>query len=112
MASEHLAPRLPASLRSHPRKKPNPKCKNCNGRGCMGCVMREYEHDCIDDCPSCCSGLPWVASTAIEVEVEWEDGFDADRFYRFKGWVLTVAADAFSGAEVRQLDRIAVEGWS
>lgn len=34
--------------------KPNPNCGNCDGRGCMGCVFREYDHDCKNDCPMCC----------------------------------------------------------
>lgn len=78
----------------------------------MGCVMREYDHDCIDDCPSCCSDLPWIASAAIEVSIEWADGYDADRFYRFEEWVLDVASEVFAGADVVRLRRISVEGWS
>lgn len=31
-------------------------CENCDGRKCMGCVCREYDHDCADDCPVCCAG--------------------------------------------------------
>lgn len=30
-------------------------CGNCDGRKCMGCVFREYDHDCADDCPDCCT---------------------------------------------------------
>ncbi|WJJ56645.1 hypothetical protein PROPHIBWHA1_30 [Mycobacterium phage prophiBWHA-1] len=34
----------------------NPEyCGNCDGRKCMGCVFREYDHDCADDCPDCCT---------------------------------------------------------
>ncbi|TDZ92180.1 hypothetical protein CCUG60885_04294 [Mycobacteroides salmoniphilum] len=29
-------------------------CRNCDDRKCMGCVFREYDHDCADDCPDCC----------------------------------------------------------
>lgn len=29
-------------------------CCNCGGRKCMGCVMRDWEHHCADDCPFCC----------------------------------------------------------
>lgn len=29
-------------------------CRNCDDRKCMGCVFREYDHDCKDDCPMCC----------------------------------------------------------
>lgn len=29
-------------------------CPNCDGRKCMGCIFREYDHDCADDCPVCC----------------------------------------------------------
>ena len=29
-------------------------CPNCDGRKCMGCVFREYDHDCTRDCPTCC----------------------------------------------------------
>lgn len=31
------------------------KCSNCDGRLCMGCVMREYDHECADDCPFYCT---------------------------------------------------------
>lgn len=31
-----------------------PSCPNCDGRKCMGCIFREYDHDCADDCPLCC----------------------------------------------------------
>ena len=31
-----------------------PICDNCGGQKCMGCVLREYNHDCADDCPECC----------------------------------------------------------
>lgn len=34
------------------------KCRNCNDRKCMGCVFREYGHDCQDDCPNCCQENP------------------------------------------------------
>lgn len=36
------------------RTKPDPNCANCDGRGCMGCVLREWDHDCANDCPFCC----------------------------------------------------------
>lgn len=29
-------------------------CANCDDRKCMGCIFREYNHNCEDDCPSCC----------------------------------------------------------
>lgn len=29
-------------------------CENCDDRKCMGCVFREYDHECGDTCPSCC----------------------------------------------------------
>lgn len=29
-------------------------CMNCDGRRCMGCIFREYDHECADDCPDCC----------------------------------------------------------
>ncbi|WP_157897454.1 hypothetical protein [Mycobacteroides chelonae] len=34
---------------------PRDYCRNCDGRKCMGCVFREYDHDCADDCPDCCT---------------------------------------------------------
>lgn len=35
--------------------KPEPgTCCNCGGQKCMGCVFREYDHQCADDCPDCC----------------------------------------------------------
>lgn len=30
------------------------QCRNCDDRKCMGCVFREYDHDCSNDCPDCC----------------------------------------------------------
>lgn len=29
-------------------------CTNCDGRLCMGCVLRWYYHECAHDCSSCC----------------------------------------------------------
>lgn len=29
-------------------------CQNCDGRKCMGCIFRDWDHDCNDDCPHCC----------------------------------------------------------
>ena len=34
------------------------ECRNCDDRKCMGCVFREYGHDCQDDCPNCCQENP------------------------------------------------------
>lgn len=31
------------------------ECRNCDDRKCMGCVTREWGHDCRDDCPDCCA---------------------------------------------------------
>jgi hypothetical protein len=28
-------------------------CCNCGGQRCMGCVFREYDHECQHDCPDC-----------------------------------------------------------
>lgn len=33
-------------------------CTNCDERKCMGCIFREYDHDCKDDCPFCCEEKP------------------------------------------------------
>lgn len=33
-------------------------CCNCGGVKCMGCVFREWGHDCEDDCPECCRADP------------------------------------------------------
>jgi hypothetical protein len=30
-------------------------CRNCDDRKCMGCVFREYDHECVSDCPDCCA---------------------------------------------------------
>ena len=30
------------------------RCKNCDGRHCMSCVMRIWDHICQNDCPICC----------------------------------------------------------
>jgi hypothetical protein len=30
-------------------------CCNCGGVKCMGCVLRDWGHDCEDDCPECCA---------------------------------------------------------
>lgn len=43
-------------------------CQNCDGVKCMGCVFREYDHTCRDDCPFCCS--PGQADTEDEVGVQ------------------------------------------
>lgn len=37
---------------------PDPDCTNCDGRGCMGCVLRWYDHECRNDCPFCCETSP------------------------------------------------------
>lgn len=29
-------------------------CSNCDDRKCMGCVFREYDHECGDACSYCC----------------------------------------------------------
>lgn len=42
------------SDRHCPGHEPNPDCDNCNGRGCMACVFREWHDYCEDDCPLCC----------------------------------------------------------
>lgn len=39
---------------------PDRRCGNCDGRGCMGCVFREHDHDCRNDCPSCCPDDGWT----------------------------------------------------
>lgn len=31
-------------------------CRNCDDTGCMGCIFREYDHDCEWDCPFCKQG--------------------------------------------------------
>lgn len=47
--------RKPFTLTLYPPPgEPDPDCTNCDGTGCMGCVFREYDHDCRDDCPECC----------------------------------------------------------
>lgn len=28
-------------------------CPNCDGVRCIGCVCRDLDHDCVDDCPNC-----------------------------------------------------------
>lgn len=33
----------------------NSSCRNCDDRKCMGCVFRDWDHTCADDCPDCCS---------------------------------------------------------
>lgn len=54
---------------------PRDDCPNCNGRGCMGCVMREWDHNCANDCPMCCAysevdaNAPvWLATCLDEIE--------------------------------------------
>ena len=46
-----------------------PACRNCDGRKCMGCVLREYDHYCADDCPDCCAPTayydPLTSSTLL-----------------------------------------------
>lgn len=48
-------PSLPALLIWHPDWGQHSRCRNCDGRKCMGCVFREYDHDCKHDCPDCCA---------------------------------------------------------
>lgn len=42
-------------------------CSNCDGRLCMGCVFREYDHDCAHDCPYCCENGVCVEAPYTEV---------------------------------------------
>lgn len=35
----------------------------------MGCVFREYDHDCADDCPFCC-GAPGKFAAALLAAAE------------------------------------------
>jgi hypothetical protein len=42
------------------------KCGNCDERLCMGCVLREWEHECANDCPDCCKdGEPIEVITSV-----------------------------------------------
>ena len=45
---------------------PEKSCTNCDGRKCMGCVFREYDHLCADDCPECCDYYPLGESPPLE----------------------------------------------
>ena len=55
-------------------------CENCDGRKCMGCIFREYDHECQDDCPMCCTtpgaddDTAWRARAlkAEEEAAQWE----------------------------------------
>lgn len=69
-------------------------CRNCDGRRCMGCVFREYDHDCADDCPDCCTPprTPRVVDRlgVDEQGSRWRDR-DGDkwRYQANKGWQYT-----------------------
>lgn len=38
------------------------ECRNCDDRKCMGCVFREWGHECADNCPMCCANSQRPAS--------------------------------------------------
>lgn len=48
-------------------------CPNCDGVKCMGCVTRDPDHTCADDCPACCNGLVGLIDFHFPHYVEpWE----------------------------------------
>lgn len=34
----------------------------------MGCVLREYDHICADDCPVCCTGTVKMGTWTVELD--------------------------------------------
>lgn len=40
-------------------------CPNCDGRLCMGCIFREWDHGCVKDCPDCCENGICVEREAV-----------------------------------------------
>mgnify|MGYP001249995501 CR=1 FL=1 len=43
-------------------------CQNCDAVRCMGCVCRDPDHDCVDDCPKCGWARTREAVAAAAVE--------------------------------------------
>jgi len=65
--------RVAAWLESHAT------CGNCDGRLCMGCIFREYDHTCAEDCPDCCEGGQMIdpgarLATRLRSGDHWKDG--------------------------------------
>lgn len=60
---------------------PSPDCQNCQGRGCMDCVFRVYDHECADDCPSCCQ-CPECFGVVPDVTVDGLLGWLLSQGYR------------------------------
>src|SRR5690606_14738628 len=59
---------------------PDSECENCQGRGCMGCVLREWGHDCRNDCPDCCESNNWLV---LRVEVNpWRHAYVRAKHFR------------------------------
>ena len=56
----------------------DPNCGNCDGHGCMGCVCREWGHDCAHDCPHCCPEYWEPIRAAEEAEARRIAGLEED----------------------------------
>lgn len=78
-------------------------CTNCDGRKCMGCVLREYDHQCQDDCPFCCAeqneeraAARWaeMVERGAEALRQWHTGSLALR----ADWCHVVAQDVLAAA--------------
>ena len=87
-------------------------CRNCDGLKCMGCVFREYDHDCADDCPDCCTKpdpdtvtvtLP-RAVVEVTSAVGWRANADMLRMrnFRVSAGLLNALADALDAANGSQ----------
>lgn len=69
--------------RAESPRRPDHNCTNCDGRGCMPCVLREVHYECVDDCPLCCAAVPLdavggpspvVSSSGLDWEARVEAG--------------------------------------
>ncbi len=86
------------------------ECENCNGRKCMGCVLREWDHKCAEDCPSCCT---WEGRIAVAVYVNMPPPVDSYALEAIRERAVEVLGREFPDAdEIVVLKPIAVDGWS
>lgn len=67
-------------------------CSNCDDRRCMGCVCREWDHDCANDCPECCEGVIYLdALDSVFLEHDmWVRSYWHDWEHLEHGWTQEV----------------------
>lgn len=98
----------------------DPNCGNCDGRGCMGCVCREYDHDCADDCPVCCPEYggdleAFLIAENARVRGLEEDNKRLEALVRAKdetiGELLELIPDGLGEGTWTRIDHLAAEDW-